>query len=79
MWKIVQEQSAEENILTQQRGRRKLHSERFHDLYTSPDIVMLMKSKWMRWVEHATHMGECEMYVQFQTENLKESNLRGLQ
>jgi hypothetical protein len=28
---------------------RKLHNEELHDLYCSPDIVRVMKSRRMRW------------------------------
>jgi hypothetical protein len=35
---------------------RKLHNEE-HDLYSSPNIVQVIKSR-MRWVEHVVRMGE---------------------
>ena len=35
---------------------RKLHNE-LNDLYCSPNIVRVIKSR-MRWVEHVAHMGE---------------------
>jgi hypothetical protein len=28
---------------------RKLHNEEFHDLYSSPSIIRIMKSRRMRW------------------------------
>jgi hypothetical protein len=31
-------------------GWRKLHSEKLHDLYSSPDIIKVMKSRRLRWV-----------------------------
>jgi hypothetical protein len=37
---------------------RKLHNEELNDLYCSPDIVRLIKSRRMRWMEHVAHMGE---------------------
>jgi len=37
---------------------RKLHNEELHDLYTSPNIVQVIKSRRMRWVGHVAHMGE---------------------
>jgi hypothetical protein len=37
---------------------RKLHSEKLHKLYSSPDIIRQIKSKMMRWVGHVARMGE---------------------
>jgi hypothetical protein len=36
---------------------RKLHNE-FHSLYSSPNIVRVIKSRKMRWAGHAARMGE---------------------
>jgi hypothetical protein len=37
---------------------RNLHSEDLHDLYSSPSIVKIMKSRRMRWAGHLARMGE---------------------
>jgi hypothetical protein len=37
---------------------RKLHNEELHNLYSSPDIIRLVKSRRMRWVGHVARMGE---------------------
>jgi hypothetical protein len=37
---------------------RGLHSERLYNLYTSPNIIMVIKSRMIRWVGHIAHMGE---------------------
>jgi hypothetical protein len=37
---------------------RKLHNEELHDLYSSPNIVRVIKSRRMRWVGHVARMGE---------------------
>jgi hypothetical protein len=37
---------------------RKLHNEELNDLYCSPNIVRVIKSRRMRWVEHVACMGE---------------------
>jgi hypothetical protein len=37
---------------------RKLHNEELHDLYSSPSIIRIIKSKRMRWVGHAARMRE---------------------
>jgi len=37
---------------------RKLHNEELNDLYSSPNIVRVMKSRRMRLVGHIARMGE---------------------
>ena len=37
---------------------RRLHNEELKDLYSSPDIVRVIKSRRMRWAEHVARMGE---------------------
>jgi len=37
---------------------RKLHNEELIDLYSSPNIVRLIKSRRMRWAGHVARMGE---------------------
>ena len=37
---------------------RKLHNEELNDLYSSPNIVRVIKSRKMRWAGHVTRMGE---------------------
>ena len=36
---------------------RKLHNEELHDLYSSPNIVRVIKSRRMRWAEQVALMG----------------------
>jgi len=38
--------------------RRKLHSEKFYDLYCSPNIFRVIKSRRMSWAGHVARMGE---------------------
>jgi hypothetical protein len=37
---------------------RKLHNEELRDLYSSPSIIRIIKSRRMRWVGHVARMGE---------------------
>jgi hypothetical protein len=37
---------------------RKLHNEELHNLYTSPSIIRMIKSRRMRGAGHVTRMGE---------------------
>ena len=37
---------------------RKLHKEELNDLYSSPNIVRVIKSRRMRWAGHVARMGE---------------------
>jgi hypothetical protein len=36
----------------------KLHNEELYDLYCSPNIIRVIKSRKMRWTGHVAHMGE---------------------
>jgi hypothetical protein len=37
---------------------RKLHNEELLNLYSSPNIIRLIKSRRMRWAGHVARMGE---------------------
>jgi hypothetical protein len=37
---------------------RKLHNDELHDLYSSPSIIRMIKSRRMRWTGHVARMGE---------------------
>jgi hypothetical protein len=39
-------------------GWRKLHNEELHNLYSSPSIIRMTKSRKMRWAGHVARMGE---------------------
>jgi hypothetical protein len=39
-------------------GWRRLHNEELHNLYISPNIIRLTKSRRMRWAGHVACMGE---------------------
>jgi hypothetical protein len=38
--------------------RRKLHNKELHNLYSSPNIVRMIKSRRMGWAGHVAQMGE---------------------
>jgi hypothetical protein len=37
---------------------RRLHNDELHSLYSSPNIVMVIKSRRMWWAEHEARMGD---------------------
>ena len=37
---------------------RRLHKEELNDLYSSPNVVWVIKSRRMRWAGHVACMGE---------------------
>jgi hypothetical protein len=39
-------------------GWRKLHNEELHNLYSSPSIIRIIKSRRMKWAGHVARMGE---------------------
>jgi hypothetical protein len=39
-------------------GWRKLHNEELHNLYSSPNIIRMIKSRRMRFTGHVARMGE---------------------
>jgi hypothetical protein len=38
-------------------GWRKLHNEELHNLYSSPSIIRMIKSRRVRWTGHVARMG----------------------
>jgi hypothetical protein len=43
-------------------GWRKLHNDELHNLYFSPNIIRIIKTRRMRWAGHVARMGE-KMYM----------------
>jgi hypothetical protein len=41
------------------RGWRKLHNEELHNLYSSPSIIRMIKSRRMRWTGQVARMEAC--------------------
>jgi hypothetical protein len=54
------ERGDEENIWTEEDellgGWRKLHNEKFHNLYSSPSLIRMIKSKRIRWAGYVPRM-----------------------
>jgi hypothetical protein len=38
------------------RGWRGLHNEKLHNLYASPNFIMVIKTRRMRWARHITYL-----------------------
>jgi len=55
---------------------RKLHNAELNDLYFSPNIVRVIKSR-MRWAGHVARMGEGEVYTEFWWGSLRERDHLG--
>jgi hypothetical protein len=51
---------------------RKLHNDELHNLYSSPNISRMIKSRRMRWAEHVAPMGRRRMHVGYWWESQKE-------
>jgi hypothetical protein len=46
-------------------GWRKLHNEELHNLYCSPRIIRIIKSKRMRWAGHVARIGRRGTHIGF--------------
>jgi hypothetical protein len=44
---------------------RKLHNEELHNLYSSPNIIRMIKSRKMRWAKHVALMGRKGMPIKY--------------
>jgi hypothetical protein len=51
----------------------KLHNKELHDLYSSPNIVRVIKSRRMRLAGHVARMGRREACIGFWWGNLRET------
>jgi hypothetical protein len=55
-------------------GWRKLHNEELHDLYSSPSIIRIIKSRRMRWARHLARMGRRGTRIGYWWESQRESD-----
>jgi hypothetical protein len=44
---------------------RKLHNDELHTLYSSPNIVRVIKSSRLRWAGHVARMGKGDVFTGF--------------
>jgi hypothetical protein len=44
-------------------GWRMMHIEGLHNLYSSPSIIRMVKSRQMRWAAHLARMGKRGMHI----------------
>jgi hypothetical protein len=42
---------------------RELHNEELHNVYSSPNIIRMIKSRMMRWTGHVARMGRRGMHI----------------
>jgi hypothetical protein len=55
-------------------GWRKLRNEELHNLYSSPSIIRMIKSRRMRWTGHAERMERKRMHIEYWWESRKEGD-----
>jgi hypothetical protein len=53
---------------------RKIYTGELNDLHFSPNIVQVIKSRWIRWAGHVARMGTAEVYTEFWWGNLREKS-----
>jgi hypothetical protein len=51
---------------------RKLHNEELRDLYSSPSIIRIIKSRRMGWAGHVARMGRREPLIDYWWESQRE-------
>jgi hypothetical protein len=54
-------------------GWRKLHKEELQNLYSSPSIIRMIKSRRMRWARHVAQMGRRGKHIEYLWEIQKET------
>jgi hypothetical protein len=69
MLRIISGQKREEVV----GGWRKLRNKGLHNLHPSPGVIIMIKSRRMRWAWHAARMGKMRnAYIEFWWEIQKE-------
>jgi hypothetical protein len=57
---------------------RKMHNEKFHNLYSSPNIIRHMKRRRMRWAGHMARMGKERDHLEDQGVHMRMGTEMGL-
>jgi hypothetical protein len=53
-------------------GWTKLHNEELHDLYSSPNIIRMIKSRRMKWTGHVARVGRRGTRIGYRWESQRE-------
>jgi hypothetical protein len=53
---------------------RKLHNEELRDLYSSPSIIRIIKSRRMRWAGHVARMGKRKLRIGYWWRSQRETD-----
>jgi hypothetical protein len=53
---------------------RKLHNEELHELYSSPSIIGIIKSRRIRWAGHVARMGRRGTHIDYWWESQREGD-----
>jgi hypothetical protein len=53
-------------------GWIKLHNEELHNLYSSPSVIRIIKSRKIRWARHVVRMGRKGLQIECSWESQKE-------
>jgi hypothetical protein len=53
---------------------RRLHNDELNDLYSSPNIIRVIKSRIMRWARHVARIGKREVNTGFWRGDLREGD-----
>jgi hypothetical protein len=55
-------------------GGRKLHNEELHNMYSSPSVITMVKSRRMRWAGQVARMGKERNAYRLLVESQKEND-----
>jgi hypothetical protein len=53
---------------------RKLHNEELHKLYSSPNLIRIIRSRRMRWTGHVARMGRRGVHIGYWWGSQKEGD-----